>query len=60
MKKKSVSISEQVDGMIREVLADMILKGEKNPSYSRALNRLVELGYEAYKRKKGRDGRGSE
>ena len=56
MKKKSVSISEQVDGMIREVLADMILKGEKHPSYSRALNRLVELGYETYKRERDEHG----
>ena len=55
MKRRSVSISEQVDGMIREVLADMILKGEKSPSYSRALNRLVELGYEIYKREGERD-----
>ena len=56
MKRKSVSISEQADGMIREVLADMILKGEKGSSYSRALNRLVELGYEIYKRERKRDG----
>ena len=55
MKRRSVSISEQADGMIREVLADLILKGEKSPSYSRALNRLVELGYEIYKREGERD-----
>ena len=55
MKRKSVSISERADGMIREVLADMILKGEKSPSYSRALNRLVELGYEIYKREGERE-----
>jgi len=58
MKRRSVSISEQVDGMIREVLADMILKGEKSPSYSRALNRLVELGYKIYRREGERDSRG--
>ena len=48
--KRSISISRQVDYMIREVLADMVVEGEKNPSYSKALSKLVELGYKAYKK----------
>jgi len=48
--KRSISISEQVDYVVREVLADMVVKGEKNPSYSKALSKLVELGYKAYKK----------
>ena len=42
--RRSISISKQVDYMIREVLADMVVKGEKNPSYSKALEKLVKLG----------------
>jgi len=48
--KRSISISEQVDRMIREVWADMVVKGEKDTSYSKALSKLVELGYKAYRK----------
>jgi len=41
MKRRTVTLDDDIDKMVRKKLTEMIKEGVKRPSYSKALNQLI-------------------